>query len=438
VSAVVRLRDLVGQCLEPVHSLPARARWLIGVRVLSGIGQGLAVPFVIVYLRDARHLPLASATAAIAMTSAAALVGAIVTGAVIDRASTTTGAVLSFGVAAAGCVLYVFAADFWLAMLASAALGLGVGGNGGVWNSFIGESVPPAQRTSAFGINFAALNASIGLGGLIAGLVVRPGVVASFQLLYAADAATLVACACLVAAIARLMPARAVGSLAPARPVPAGRPGYGALLADRAFGRLLALVVVINVIGYGQFGAALPAFATRPGGVAIRWLALVYAVNTFAVIVLQLAVLPLVAAVRRTSALAVTSVAWGATWLLVLAAGMAGASYLAGLGFLAAAFLFAFGEVLFAPTIPALVNDIAPDAYRGRYNSAAALATTVGMIVGPLLAGAALQAGLADAFFVGLAIGCWLIVPAWSRLARILPASANGLRTAPARMGRAG
>jgi MFS family permease len=432
------LRDEIGQRLGPLRSLPARARWLIAVRVLSGIGQGLAVPFVIVYLRDARHLPLSTATAVIAMTSAAALVGGIVTGAIIDRTSTTTAAVLSFGVAAAGCVIFVFAVDLRLAMLAGATLGIGVGGNGGVWNSFIGESVPPAQRTSAFGLSFAALNASIGFGGLIAGLIVQPGVTASFQLIYAADAVTLVACACLVVWITRAMPARVTRSTGPVRYVTTGRHGYAALVTDRVFGRLLVLVALLNVIGYGQFGAALPAYATRPGGVPIRWLALVYAVNTFAVIVLQVAVLPLVAAIRRTSALAWTSIAWGASWLLVLAAGMGGSSYLAGVGFLAVSVLFALGEVLFAPAIPALVNDIASDEYRGRYNSAAALSTTVGMIIGPLLAGVALQAGRADVFFIGLAIGCLLMVPAWSRLSRILPPSANGVRWPAERIRKVG
>jgi len=438
LSAVAWLGDELGQRLAAVQGLPARARWLIAARTLSGVGQGLAVPFVIVYLRDVRHLPLASATAVIAMTSAAALVGGIVTGPIIDRISTAAAAVFSFGVAAAGCVVFAFAADFWTAMLAGATLGIGVGGNGGVWNSFIAESVPPPQRTGAFGLSFAALNASIGLGGLIGGLLVQAGVVESFQLLYAADAATLVVCAGLVAVVARAMPAVAIRSTTPATRVAVGRHGYLAVITDRLFVRLLVLVVLLNVIGYGQFGAALPAYATRAGGVEVRWLALVFAGNTFAVIVLQLAVLPLVASIRRTSALAGTSIAWGATWLLVLAAGAGGSSSAAGVGFVAAAILFAFGEVLLAPALPALVNDIASDQYRGRYNSAAALATTVGMIVGPLLAGAALQAGRPDVFFVSLAIGCLLLVPAWSRMSRILPASADGRREVPEPVGRAG
>jgi MFS family permease len=431
-----RLRTWLSHRLLPMGQLPVRARWLLASRTLSGVGQGLVLPFVIVYLRDVRHLPLSSATLVIAITSATALAGGLVTGSIIDRTSAASAAVLSLGVAAAGCVMFAFAADFWSAVLAGATLGIGTGGNGGAWNSLIAESVSPDRRTNAFGISFAALNASIGLGGLIGGLVVTTRVPSSFQLLYLADAVTLVVCALQVAAVTRLMPLVLYGVVAPARgtaparPVATGRGrrGYLAVLTDRLFAPLMLLVVLLNMLGYAQLSSALPAYATRPGGIAVQWLALVYACNTLAVIVLQIAVLPVLATVRRTTALAATSIAWAATWLLVLLAGAGGSSLAAALGFLAAASVFALGEVLYAPTIPALVNDIATDEYRGRYNSAGILATTVGMIIGPLVAGAALQAGLAEALFAGLAIGCGLMAPVWLRLSGVLPAAADGRR----------
>ncbi len=37
-------------------------------------------------------------------------------------------------------------------------------------------------------------------------------------------------------------------------------------------------------------------------------------------------------------------------------------------GFFLAMVIFAFGETLFSPTIPAIVNDLAPERLRGRYN----------------------------------------------------------------------
>jgi len=55
--------------------------------------------------------------------------------------------------------------------------------------------------------------------------------------------------------------------------------------------------------------------------------------------------------------------------------------------------LLALGETFVAPTVPAIVNDLAPDRLRGRYNGAFTLAWTSSFIVGPLLAGFALGAG---------------------------------------------
>ena len=42
--------------------------------------------------------------------------------------------------------------------------------------------------------------------------------------------------------------------------------------------------------------------------------------------------------------------------------------------FAAANVAFALGETLVSPTLPAIVNDLAPDSLRGRYNGAYVLA----------------------------------------------------------------
>lgn len=51
------------------------------------------------------------------------------------------------------------------------------------------------------------------------------------------------------------------------------------------------------------------------------------------------------------------------------------------------------GELLLAGALPALVNALAPEALRGRYNAALTLAMTSGMWAGPLLAAAATGLG---------------------------------------------
>lgn len=83
------------------------------------------------------------------------------------------------------------------------------------------------------------------------------------------------------------------------------------------------------------------------------------------------------------------------------------------------------GETALAPTMPALVNDLAPERLRGRYNGALALAWTSGFIAGPLLAGPALAAGLGDALLATLIAACGLTVIGAQRLERTLPPALN-------------
>jgi MFS family permease len=87
--------------------------------------------------------------------------------------------------------------------------------------------------------------------------------------------------------------------------------------------------------------------------------------------------------------------------------------------------LFACGETLLPPSVPAPVNDLAPDDLRGRYNGMYALAWTVGFMVGPAVAGAALGAELATPLFAVLIGTCGAIALVARMLERRVPAEMN-------------
>jgi len=81
----------------------------------------------------------------------------------------------------------------------------------------------------------------------------------------------------------------------------------------------------------------------------------------------------------------------------------------------------AIGETALSPSAPALANDLAPEALRGRYNGVYTLAWTTGFAAGPALAGAVLAAGAANALMLGLIAACAIGVGGSLRLARHLP-----------------
>src|SRR5215472_6512508 len=58
--------------------------------------------------------------------------------------------------------------------------------------------------------------------------------------------------------------------------------------------------------------------------------------------------------------------------------------------------IFAVGECLRSPTLPAIINDLAPPGRAGRYNGLGTLAFTTDFLLGPVIGGAALSAGRGD------------------------------------------
>ena len=84
---------------------------------------------------------------------------------------------------------------------------------------------------------------------------------------------------------------------------------------------------------------------------------------------------------------------WAGSWLILGAAGLLPDTLAAAIGVLAFMGVFAFGETLLQPTVPAIYNDLASDHNRGRYNAINSAAFQGGAIAGPIVAGLLLDQG---------------------------------------------
>jgi MFS family permease len=81
---------------------------------------------------------------------------------------------------------------------------------------------------------------------------------------------------------------------------------------------------------------------------------------------------------------------------------------MAALGVIACASIFALGETLLSPVMPALTNALATDELRGRYNAMGSMIWGVSGVVGPVTAGPLIGSGLGGAW-VALVVGGSLI-----------------------------
>jgi len=79
-------------------------------------------------------------------------------------------------------------------------------------------------------------------------------------------------------------------------------------------------------------------------------------------------------------------------------------------------FIFAFGEMIWSPILPSVVNQLAPDNLRGRYNAAGTNAWQIALIAGPTIAGTMLGANAHWIWLSGLIIGLLIVSVAAQRL----------------------
>jgi MFS family permease len=420
--------------LVPV--LPRPAWVVLAGDFVSAIGSGLTLPFLFVYAHRVRGLSDGAAGLVLATIALASLAGNPAGGVLADRWTARRAVMAGLVVAAAGSA-GLAAAHSAAALFGAAALtGLGVSVIWPAQDALLAGLVGPAERSAVFAVRHASLNAGLGAGALGAAAVVRVTHPATFTGVYLADAASFLAALPVLAYLGRMAgaaggePAGAEPAHAePARPRP--RLALRQVLRDRMFLRVWLLTALIVTISFGQSESSFPGYATRPGGIGPHDLSLAFAVNTLTVVGAQLFVLRRLAGHRRTTGAALAAAAWAAAWTLVIAAGRLGGGALATVAFTAAMAVFGVGESLLSPTLPAIINDLAPPGAAGRYNGLGTLAFTTGFLVGPASGAAALGAGWGAGLFAVLIGACVLAGAGAIGLGRILPAGANQVTPPP-------
>jgi MFS family permease len=90
--------------------------------------------------------------------------------------------------------------------------------------------------------------------------------------------------------------------------------------------------------------------------------------NTATIVLLQLLVLQRIQGRRLTRVILVLSV-WAVSWLMTGLCSLSPGSRLAATLVICAMAVFALGETLLQPTLPAITNDLSPDHLHGRYNA---------------------------------------------------------------------
>ena len=406
-------------------ALPSSGRWLLSTTAISTLGRGMTLPFTIIYIHEVRGISLDVAGLLMGLIAVVALLVTIPVGSLTDRLGARVVVVAGSVAQLLGALVMAFATTVPALAVAVTLLGISFGVGWPAFNAMISSIVSGRLRTQFFGINFALINLGIGIGGIVSGFLTdvdRPG---TFTAIFLADAA------CMLVPIGLLLgPLRRVAG-PPERVTTAsgssGGGGYLAILRNPAVRWITLLTFLSSFVGYGQMEAGFPAFARQVSEVSTRTIGLAFAANTAVIVCCQFLVLRRIDGHRRTRAFLALVGLWAAAWLLLGVTGLVAGTLAAAVGVVMFHVLFGLGETVLQPTVPAIVNDLASERDRGRFNAVSAGAFQVGAVAAPVVAGWMLDRHLGSAF-IGLIVGCLGLVAVLAlALERRITPEVNGI-----------
>ncbi|MBA2725202.1 MAG: MFS transporter [Actinobacteria bacterium] len=410
-----------------IPQLPGRAWRVLAGDSVAALGTGLVLPFIVVYLRDVRGLDVRTAAFALSVLAITGLVFGGPAGSLVDKLGPRRMLIASLILCAISSAGFSQVREPWHAFVASVFLGLGFAGLWPSTHSLLSSIVGPEHRSNVFAVHYATLNLGIGIGGIIGGLFADVSDPRTFELLYRLDAASWL----IFAAV--LLKMNDIGNKVErsAAEEAAASGGYRSVMKDRNFVRLFVLMALLVTIGYSQLESGFPAYATGKGGISTRALGMTFAANTFVIVLAQLIVLRFMRGKRRTRGLMAICMLWAIAWSITLLAGQLEPGMQKNVAFALTMVVFGLGECMVSPTAPAMVNDLAPEALRGRYNAAYSFTFSAGHILGPAFAGILLGAGLGDELFMILPAACLAAILLVRNLERNISEKVNRVTEEP-------
>ena len=347
-------------------SINGPLRRFFATTLLACVGNGLTLSMFIVYLHNVRGFSIDYATLLLAVSALVGLASSPLWGTMIDRFGPLKIAVLVY--LADAVALTVWALSHSKTGITGAAVLLAVFGGAG-WGpgmTMLSRMVDENQRQRAFGFNFMLVNLGIGFGALISASVVDLHRPSTFTDLYIGNAVIM------LLACGYFLTLRAYGQPVSDHhddPVKSAE-GWREVIRDTRLVRYVISVIFLMIGGYGSQEAGFSLFVVNNLHLPVHVIGFIFFFNTTTIVVAQLWVLNRIDGRSRTRVMAIVGVFWFIFWVLLdialaLPAVLAVASLCVGM------VIFAIGETMLQPVGSAIVNQIAPEHLRGRYNAAA-------------------------------------------------------------------
>ncbi len=391
---------------------PQSRKLVIGM-CLNAIGGGMTLSLLLVYLHDMRGFTNTFGGLLLSYGAIVSIVASTPMGALVDRIGPKKVMIAGLICNSAAAFSLSLVETHFHAILALTFINISAQA---VWPSqsvILTRVTPEVDRPKIFGFNFMLLNLGLGMGGLLSSLIIQKGDLLSFQIMYWVDSATFLIYLLIVFSLR----GEHVNKYIPKEDEPK-QGSYRDLMQIKPLMYLGFAGIILFTFGYGTIQAGIPVFATQFLELSPKWLGIIFGVNTISIVLFQPLVMRILEKYSKYTALVSIGIIWALSWVFV------GISpYLpvlaSGIALCMSQLVFAFGEMVQAPTIPVLANELSPEHIRGRTNALMSLQWSVSGVLGPAITGLMLGANLATAWVVVMFLGCFLSIPLFLAMKRL-------------------
>ena len=350
-------------------------RYFLGT-VLGCTGNGLTFSMFVIYVHNVRHFSIWFASMLLVLGAVAGLLCSPIIGILVDKFGPVLVLVPSLVLEAISLVVWAYAHTFEGLIASNLIIAVTGGAFWGPGSTLLSRLIDKEYRQRAFGINFMFVNLGIGLGGLIAASIVDLHHTFSFTVLYLLNAATALG----IAVVFTTLWKYGKRDVSAATTEEQEEEGWGNVLRDKRLIRYVTASLILMLGGYGSQEAGFSLFVVNNLKIPVHVIGIMFFCNTTTIIASQLFITNLVENKSRTRVMAVAGLLWFSFWIILFAAlrmpeVLAVISICIGMG------IFAIGETLINPVGSALINEIAPEHLRGRYNAASGLTWGVSSMV---------------------------------------------------------
>ena len=392
--------------------LNPHSRRIVAGIALSAIGRGMTLSLLMVYLHDMRGFTTSFGGLLLAWGALFGIACTAPLGALVDRIGPKIVMVIGLLISGFSALSFSVVTTHTHAFIAMTLFAFG---GQCVWPAqsvILTRVTPEEDRPKIFGFNFMLMNLGLGVGGFLSSIIIRENSIFSYQVMYWLDGATYLV---FLFFVWGLDTPHAGKYIAKEHEPQSG--SYRELFRLRELSVLTFAGIILLTFGYGPLQSGLPIYATQYLDLAPNWLGIIFGVNTFAIVAFQPLVLRLIENQSKYTSLIAVAVIWALSWLAVGISPYL-SMFVAGIALCVSQLIFAFGEMVHAPTSPALMQELTPEHIRGRASALMSLQWGISGIAGPAIAGLMIGAHLEQLWVVLMAVGVLLPIPFFAMLKR--------------------